>query len=102
MCLPVLRPVDPEVGRVEEGGAEGGVGQADDGAGQPEEQEARAHQPHRARHLGVAGGDLLADLVAATADMYVWELPDMMSASEGGAGSWKSGRSKGGCMNFLV
>ena len=67
VSLPVLRPVDPEVGRVEEGCAEGGVGQADDGAGQPEEQEARAHQRHRARHLGVARRDLLTDLVAATA-----------------------------------
>ena len=26
----------------------------------------------------------------------------MMSASEGGGGSWKSGRSKGGCVNFIV
>ena len=30
------------------------------------------------------------------------ELPDMMSASEGGGGLWKSGRSKGGCVNFRV
>ena len=28
--------------------------------------------------------------------------PDMMSASEGGVGSWKSGRSKGGCVNSVV
>ena len=28
------------------------------------------------------------------------ELPDMMSATEGG--SWKSGRSNGSCMNFIV
>ena len=26
----------------------------------------------------------------------------MMSASEGGGGSWKSGHSKGGCVNFVV
>ena len=26
----------------------------------------------------------------------------MMSASEGGEGSWKSGRSKGGCVNFIL
>ena len=30
------------------------------------------------------------------------EHPDMMSASEGGGGSWKSGRSKGGCVNFIL
>ena len=30
------------------------------------------------------------------------ELPDMMSAPEGGGGSWKSGCSKGGCANFVV
>ena len=30
------------------------------------------------------------------------EHPDMMSASEGGGGSWKSGHSKGGCVNFTV
>ena len=29
------------------------------------------------------------------------ELPDMMSASEGGGGSWKSGCFKGGCVNFV-
>ena len=62
--IPVLSPVDPEVGRVEEGGAEGGIGQADGGAGQPEEQEAGAHQRHRAGHLGVARGDLLPHLGA--------------------------------------
>ena len=28
--------------------------------------------------------------------------PDMMSASEGGRGSWKSGCSKGGGMNLVV
>ena len=28
--------------------------------------------------------------------------PYMMSASQGERGSWKSGRSKGGCMNFVV
>ena len=26
----------------------------------------------------------------------------MMSASEGGGGSWKSGHSKGGCVNFIL
>ena len=26
----------------------------------------------------------------------------MMSASEGGEGAWKSGRSKGGCVNLIV
>ena len=31
-----------------------------------------------------------------------WELPDMMSALEGGGGSWKSGHSKGGSLNFIV
>ena len=30
------------------------------------------------------------------------ELPDMKSASEGGGGSWKSGCSEGGCVNFIV
>ena len=29
-----------------------------------------------------------------------WKLPDMMSATEGGGGLCKSGRSKGGCVNF--
>ena len=32
----------------------------------------------------------------------VREHPDMMSASEGGGRSWKSGSSKGGCMNFIL
>ena len=26
----------------------------------------------------------------------------MMSASEGGGGSWKSGCGKGGCLNFIA
>ena len=30
------------------------------------------------------------------------EPPDMMSASEGAGGSWKSGHSKGGCMDFIL
>ena len=30
------------------------------------------------------------------------EPPDMMSASEGGRGSWESRCSKGGCENFMV
>ena len=30
------------------------------------------------------------------------EPPDMMSASEVGRGSWKSGLSKGGCVNFVL
>ena len=30
------------------------------------------------------------------------ELPDMMSASEGGRGLTESGHSKGGCVNFIV
>ena len=30
----------------------------------------------------------------------VRELPDMMSASEGGGGSWESGHSKAGCVNL--
>ena len=31
------------------------------------------------------------------------EHPDMMSyISEGGGGSWKNGRCKGGCMNLIV
>ena len=53
---------------MEEGGAEGGVGQADGRAGQPEEQEAGAHQRHRAGHLGVARGDLLSHLGAENQD----------------------------------
>ena len=32
----------------------------------------------------------------------VREHPDMMSASEGGGGLWKSRRSKGGCVNCIV
>ena len=28
--------------------------------------------------------------------------PDMMSASEGGGGSWKSRHSRGDCVNFVV
>ena len=28
--------------------------------------------------------------------------PGMMSASEGGGGSWESVHSKGGCVNFVV
>ena len=34
-------------------------------------------------------------------DRILWERPDMMSALEGGGGSWKSGHSKGGCVNFI-
>ena len=30
------------------------------------------------------------------------ERPGMMSASEGGGGSWNSGSSKGGCLNFIL
>ena len=30
----------------------------------------------------------------------VRDLPDMMSASEGVVGSWKSRHNKGGCLNF--
>ena len=38
----------------------------------------------------------------AAAACALRERPDMMSASEGGGGSWKSGRSKGGCVNFIL
>ena len=33
---------------------------------------------------------------------HLGEHPDMMSAWEGGGGSWKSGRSKGGRVNFIL
>ena len=69
--IPVLSPVDPEVGRVEEGDAEVGIGQTDGRAGQPEEQEAGAHQRHRAGHLGVARSDLLSHLGAENKDELV-------------------------------
>ena len=34
--------------------------------------------------------------------LIIRDLPDMMSASEGGGGSWKCGRSKGGFVNFIL
>ena len=32
----------------------------------------------------------------------LWDLPNVMSASEGGGRSWKSGRSEGGCEEFYI
>ena len=46
--------------------------------------------------IGGAGGG------GGLARLRVGERPDMMFASEGGGGSWKSVCSKGGCMNFMV
>ena len=34
--------------------------------------------------------------------IFLRELQDMMSTLEGEGGSWKSGCSKGGCMNLIV
>ena len=39
---------------------------------------------------------------AGVADADLWGHPDKMSVSEGWRGSWKSRRSKGGCVNFVV
>ena len=35
-------------------------------------------------------------------DVPLGSVQILMSASEGGGGSWKSGHSKGGCMNFIL
>ena len=40
-------------------------------------------------------------LCRAPPSVVVREHPDMMSASEEGGGSWRSGRSRGGCLNFI-
>ena len=43
-------------------------------------------------------------LIEAAALKNSWHLgpPDIMSASEGEKGSWKSWHSKGGCINFII
>ena len=54
------------------------------------------------------GGDDAAELgrhqqqVLPRRSSALRECSDMMSASEGGGGSWKSGCTKGGCMNFIL
>ena len=52
--------------------------------------------------LNSGSEDLLLRLEATSKYLLVGELPDMMSTSEGGGGSWKSGGSKGGCLHFIV